>query len=184
MSKPIFTWAFHHEDKPEFNGFSLEETQPPQITDASAVGDIDAWPLSDITDTPTKNLHYAEQVPEPHRSTKAAGWEAFTQPISAGVFLAKITFPFIFTRRSQHRAVPTAPQGALSLGPASPALPTSPFTDFVDCEKQMFPERAALPEPKKDRGREGKQGEEISFKQIFLPAPLTLQSLGVSYRPR
>lgn len=49
MSKPIFTWAFHHEGKPEFNGFSLEETQPPQITDASAVGDIDAWPLSDTT---------------------------------------------------------------------------------------------------------------------------------------
>lgn len=57
----------------------------------------------------------------------------------------------------------------------------SHITRSVNCEKQMF-SKAFFSYPSPRKTRTGGKKKKISFKQIFLPALLTLQSQGVSYQ--
>lgn len=105
--------------------------------------------------------------------------------LSCGVPCKSQVFYFIFTRHSRCCGFPTSLRAAISL---SPRPQTFPHHHSEICELRETDVLSAWRSTRAQErlaaggGREGRR--EISFKQIFLPAPLTLQSRGVSYQPR
>lgn len=158
----------------------------------SFVWDIYAWPLREQEtlkyhgDSSSASSHYPDRVQEPVSQRKGCRLgNLHSVHLSCGVPCKSRVFYFIFTRHSRCCGFPTSPRAAISL---SPRPQTFPHHHSEICELRETDVLSAWRSTRAQErlaaggGREGRR--EISFKQIFLPAPLTLQSRGVSYQPR